>query len=59
MALHTVYTVNGMDQIGLAYLMHAVSLAKKLGILNPSEREEGRYQLASDFTAWALFRAQA
>jgi hypothetical protein len=59
MALHTIYTVNGMDQVGLAYLMHAVNLAKKLGIFSPSEGEGGRYQRASDFTAWALFRGQA
>jgi hypothetical protein len=57
--INAVYMANGMDQVGLVYLVHSVSLAKKLGIFDPHNGGCRMYQTASDFTAWALFRYQA
>ncbi|KAI8710723.1 Zn(2)-C6 fungal-type domain-containing protein [Fusarium sp. LHS14.1] len=58
MVLHIIYTINGMDQIGISYLLQSVQLAQDLKLLAP-EQEKGRKRAARIFTAWALYRWQS
>ncbi|KAI7766366.1 hypothetical protein LZL87_013140 [Fusarium oxysporum] len=58
MVLHIIYTINGMDQIGISYLLQSVQLAQDLELFAP-EQTEGRTRTARVFTAWALYRWQS
>ncbi|KAF5583794.1 hypothetical protein FPANT_8068 [Fusarium pseudoanthophilum] len=58
MVLHTIYTMNGMDQVGISYLLRAVQIAQDLKLFAP-EQTEGRTRTACVFTAWALYRWQS
>jgi hypothetical protein len=56
--LHIIYTINGMDQVGISYLLQSVQLAQDLKLFAP-EQEKGRKRAARVFTAWALYRWQS
>jgi hypothetical protein len=58
MVLHIIYTINGMDQVGISYLLQSVQLAQNLKLFAP-EQTEGRTRTARVFTAWALYRWQS
>jgi hypothetical protein len=58
MVLHIIYTMNGMDQVGISYLLQSVRLAQNLKLFAP-EQTEGRTRTARVFTAWALYRWQS
>ncbi|KAH6953645.1 hypothetical protein DER45DRAFT_576136 [Fusarium avenaceum] len=58
MVLHIIYTINGMDQIGISYLLQSIQLAQDLKLFAP-EQTEGRTRTARVFTAWALYRWQS
>jgi hypothetical protein len=58
MVLHVIYTIDGMDQIGVSYLLQSVQLSQSLKLF-ASEQEEGRTRTARVFTAWALYRWQS
>jgi Arc/MetJ family transcription regulator len=58
MVLHIIYTMNGMDQVGISYLLQSVRLAQDLRLFAP-EQTEGRTRTARVFTAWALYRWQS
>ncbi|EXK27464.1 hypothetical protein FOMG_16015 [Fusarium oxysporum f. sp. melonis 26406] len=58
MVLHVIYTMNGMDQVGISYLLQSVQLAQNLKLFAP-EQTEGRTKTARVFTAWALYRWQS
>lgn len=58
MVLHVIYTMNGMDQVGISYLLQSVQLAQHLKLFAP-EQTEGRTKTSRVFTAWALYRWQS
>ncbi|KAF5692882.1 C6 transcription factor [Fusarium denticulatum] len=58
MVLHTIYTMNGMDQVGISYLLQSVQIAQDLKLFAP-EQTEGKTKTARVFTAWALYRWQS
>ncbi|KAJ3453762.1 hypothetical protein MRS44_018394 [Fusarium solani] len=58
LVLHIIYTINGMDQVGISYLLQSVQLAQDLKLFAP-EQEKGRKRAARVFTAWALYRWQS
>ncbi|KAH7186633.1 hypothetical protein DER44DRAFT_816856 [Fusarium oxysporum] len=58
MVSHIIYTINGMDQIGISYLLQSVQLAQNLKLFAP-EQTEGRTRTARVFTVWALYRWQS
>ncbi|PNP79481.1 hypothetical protein FNYG_07097 [Fusarium nygamai] len=58
MVLHTIYTMNGMDQVGISYLLQSVQIAQYLKLFAP-EQTEGKTKTARVFTAWALYRWQS
>lgn len=58
MVLHVIYAINGMDQVGVSYLIQSVLLAQGLKLFAP-EQTEGRTRTARVFTAWALYRWQS
>ncbi|CEI61389.1 hypothetical protein FVEN_g5898 [Fusarium venenatum] len=58
MVLHIIYTMNGMDQVGISYLLQSVRLAQNLKLFAP-EKTEGRMRTARVFTAWSLYRWQS
>ena len=58
MVLHVIYAINGMDQVGVSYLIQSVLLAQGLKLFAP-EQTEGKTRTARVFTAWALYRWQS
>jgi hypothetical protein len=58
MVLHIIYTINGMDQVGISYLFQSIHLAQNLKLFAP-EQTQGRTKTARVFTAWALYRWQS
>ncbi|KAJ3455123.1 hypothetical protein MRS44_013723 [Fusarium solani] len=58
MVLHVIYAINGLDQVGVSYLIQSVLLAQGLKLFAP-EQTEGRTRTARVFTAWALYRWQS
>jgi hypothetical protein len=58
MVLHIIHAFNGMDQVGVSYLLQSVQLAQDLKLFS-SEQMEGRTRTARVFTAWALYRWQS
>ena len=58
MVLQVIYTINGMDQVGVSYLIQSVLLAQGLKLFAP-EQTVGRTRTARVFTAWALYRWQS
>ncbi|KAH7140288.1 hypothetical protein B0J13DRAFT_557476 [Dactylonectria estremocensis] len=59
MILHVVYSIKGMDNIGLSYLIQAVAMARDMTLFQPARQKKGKTKTARDFTAWCLYRWQA
>lgn len=59
MILHAVYSIKGMDKIGLSYLIQAVAMARDMSLFQPVRQKKDKTKTARDFTAWCLYRWQA
>ncbi|OAA66323.1 Zn(2)-C6 fungal-type DNA-binding domain protein [Cordyceps fumosorosea ARSEF 2679] len=50
------YNLSGLDAVGQAYRIHAVALARELGIMDgPRPGDSARTQRGTAFTAWTMY----
>lgn len=58
MLLHVVYCFNGMDKVGISYLVQATAMAHDMQLFEEQGMKR-RTEIARGFTAWSLYRWQA